>query len=141
MKKNTKLLIGSLVVLVIAAILFRGQLTGKVVSCSNIPKLTYVEPIGDTISISWEETSTLKGAQMKYEISLYKQKEDGTYDFKTPDETDVVPNGYGAFNSLDRTRYIIKVRAKNPSGCPDYSGYASSEEVLVNQSYSGPETP
>ena len=138
MEKNTKLFIGALVVLVVAAVLFRGQLTGKVVICSEIPEITKAEAVGDTISIDWTETSTLEGKQMKYEASLYRQKEDGSYDFKVPDEKDVYPNGYGSFNSLDKVNYIVRVRAINPWGCSsDYTGYATSEEVLITEIDSG----
>ena len=143
MEKNTKLLIGALFVLIVASVLFKGEITGKAVICSDAPKFVKVEPIGDSISMSWTETSTLKGAQMRYEISLYRQKQDGTYDFGNPDETDIIPDGYGSFNELEEVNYIVRVRAMNKQGysCPDYSGYATSEEVFIDKSKSGRAMP
>ena len=133
MEKNTKLLISGLVVLVIVAVLFRGQLTGKVIICSERPEFTSVRAVGDTVSLGWTDTSTLKGKQIKYELLLFKQKEDGTYDFNQPDKDDNTADTYYAFPGLKEGKYVVKINAKNPSKgyCPGHSGFTLSEEVEV----------
>ena len=134
MENTSKLLVGALAVLAIVFVLTQGELTGKAVSpCSEIPELTTAKAVGDTVSLNWKDTSTLKGKQPKYEVVLFKKQEDGTFSFNEAFENDMVEETFASFTFLDKdTSYIARVRAKNPWDCPTkYSGYATSEEINI----------
>ncbi len=131
MENQSKVLIAVLVVLVAGLFLIKGQITGKAVGCSDIPKIILFKQVGDTVSLDWEDTSTFIG-QMKYEALLFKQ-ENSTYDFNNPFRTDKTVMPQTSFRDLGKGSYIVKVRAKNPSSCSEeYSDYAISDEVTIS---------
>ena len=134
MEKNTKIIIGILVVLVVAVVLFRGQITGKATSryCSDIPEITSFKRVGDMITVDWTDTSIFTG-QIKYEALLFKQQEDGTYDYSNPYRTEYTKNLYGSFSEVVTGTYIVLLRAKNKVGCSEeYSDYNTQELTITD---------
>lgn len=125
---------GLLAVLVIALIALSGCITGKATAqCSKDPKITYIEQLGDAISVNWEGTSTFEG-ELKYEVLLLKKDADGNFDINTPFKSSIEKGNFISFNKLDQDDvFIVKIRAKNQKSCPvEYSDYVTSDEITID---------
>jgi len=134
MEKRTQILIGILAILAISAIVYEGSITGNATAqCSKNPKITYIEQIGDSISVNWEDTSTFEGI-IKYETLLLKKDADGNFDINVPFKATSEKQNFASFNKLDQGDvFIVKIRAKNQKSCPlEYTDYVTSEEIPID---------
>lgn len=135
MEKTTSVLIGVIFILAITAVILKGGITGSAVMsyCSNAPKIESFEVIGDTLSIDWKDTSTHLG-NMRYELLIFKQKEDGTYDMDNPFFENSYEENMVSISDVDQPgTYKVEVRAKNSRKCiTEYTKYETAEVVKEN---------
>lgn len=130
MEKNTKIIIGVIVVLFIAGLFVQGQITGRAITCNVKPALTSVAAVGNTVSMSWKDVSDFAG-QARYEVRLFKQMADGSYDFDSPLKIDTVKDANYAFVDLKEGTYVAQVRARTDKCVTDYSEYVTSDAVTT----------
>ena len=132
MEKNIKIMLGVLVVLVVVAVVFSGGLTGSAVTryCSDIPEITNLEQVGDSIAVNWKDTSKYSG-DYRYEVYLYKQLEDGSYDLE--DYLDIVRKDkpYLSFVDVDDGTFLVKIRAQNDRSCEEEFTEYSEQEIVI----------
>ena len=132
-KEHTKLFVGVLAILFLAAFLFKGEITGNATYCSAKPHITSFKQVSDTVSVDWTDSSTSAG-KPKYEVLLFLKQDDGTYDFGNPMREEYADDAFASFRNVQHEKtYVVKVRAINHRSCSEqYSGYAVSEELTVN---------
>jgi len=132
MDKKIKMLIGVFAVLVVAAFVFKGGITGNVASwyCSEVPEITNFEQVGDYIAVNWEDTAQYTG-QARYHVALYKKEDEG-YDFNNPIRESIKEKTYLSFANIKPGMHMIRIKAKNKRNCPEeYTDYAT-KEILMN---------
>ena len=131
MERNTIVLIGVIAVMLIGVIAYRGGITGSAVTgfCSNLPEITYLEEIGDRISVNWKDTSTDNGV-IKYEAKIYQRGADGSYDMSNSLRKSAEKMPYTTFTNILPGTYLVQVRAKNQRNCPiEWSEWVSKEII------------
>ena len=135
MEKGITILIGLIFVLAITAVILKGGITGGTVMsyCSNAPEINSFNVIGDTLSIDWKDTSSHLG-NMRYELMIFKQNADGTYDMGNPFFEGAYEKNMASISDVDQPgTYKVEVRAKNSRKCAiEYTKYETAELVKTN---------
>lgn len=129
MERNTVVLIGIVAVMLIGVIAYQGGITGSAVTgfCSNLPVITYLEQIGDSVSANWKDTATDNGV-VKYEAEIYRKAADNSYDLSNSLRKYTTKRPYVSFNSILPGTYLVRVRANNQKNCPvEWSEWATKE--------------
>ena len=130
MEKNTKIIIGVIVVLFVAGLFVQGQITGKAITCNIVPDITSVQAKGNTVSLNWKDVSDFAG-QARYEVRIFKQMADGSYDLSNPLKVDNSKAPNYAFVDLKEGTYIAQIRARTSRCVTDYSEYVTSDAVTT----------